>query len=266
VEGTSQWFQGRKLIPSKKFAPKYHRLLAQQNGIGWRQIFNGRMTTEWARLQDDYYYNARQRKHEEAAGNQVLVPGASRHARSGTSWTSEIIVSLWDQWYKVWTLRNANIHGHDKATRAKHQIEVDQRRLQTIYQNRQHLEPSIQDLLFATAEDHQRECSPLAIRNWLSINETIILQSIKNAKTRAIQGVRSIKTYFRAANKTAKPMTRQSPRTPISQRSLQQPRKNSILSYFATGRPPGKTHSTPSLQQLNNDEQDDQPNTLSNQK
>jgi hypothetical protein len=32
----------------------YHTLIQQQSRIGWRQLFNGRISTEWARLQDDY--------------------------------------------------------------------------------------------------------------------------------------------------------------------------------------------------------------------
>jgi hypothetical protein len=27
-----------------------HKLIQQQNALGWRQLFNGRMSTEWARI------------------------------------------------------------------------------------------------------------------------------------------------------------------------------------------------------------------------
>jgi hypothetical protein len=136
------------------------------------------MGTEWACLQDDYYYNSKQRTNAMASRTHILQSGASRYSRSGTTWTSDIIVVLWDQWYKVWTIRNAYIHGHDKETRDKRQCEIDEHRLRSIYKNRHQMEPSVQDLLFESVETHQSECGPLAIRNWLSIHKTTFLQSL----------------------------------------------------------------------------------------
>ena len=150
-----------------------------------------------------------------------------------------IIVELWDQWYKVWILRNTAIHGHDRETREKHQHEVDRQRLQTIYQSRQNLEPSIQDLLFSTVEEHQRMCGPQAIRNWLAINETVFMQSIKNVTRRAIQGVRSIRTYFNTGTHTNDRTQHSTNRIPQHAKRRAPSTKNSIAEYFATGRPPG---------------------------
>ena len=240
------WFQGQDSINPITLHPKYHRLVAQQNSIGWRQLFNGRLSTEWARLQEDHYHVSKQKMDTTATGTSFHNSRASRYARNGTSWTSAIIVELWEQWYKVWILRNTDIHGHDQETRLKHQIEVDRQRLQTIYQNRQKLEPSIQDLLFSTVEEHQRKCSPQAIQNWLSINEAVFMQSIKNVTRRAIQGVRSIRTYFnniqdingRNANTPAGSSHRIRP-TQLTKSKVSSS-QTTIASYFATGRPPGR--------------------------
>jgi hypothetical protein len=246
VHSLSLWFQGQPVIGPAVSNPKYHRLLAQQQSIGWRQLFNGRMSKEWARLQDDYYYNSKQRMESRAPGTRTTTSSATRYTRNGTGWTCEIIVTLWDQWYKVWTLRNSVIHGHDQETRVKHQIEVDQQRLQTIYRHRQQLEPSVQDLLFPTIDEHQRIYGPQAIRNWLSINEPVFIQSIKNVKKRAIQGVRSMRAYFNvsSANDTSDKtndctnQTRHHLQIPKAKQKMTSP-KNSIASYFSTGRPPG---------------------------
>jgi hypothetical protein len=162
------------------------------------------------------------------------------HMRSGTQWTGEIIATLWDQWYKVWTMRNSAIHGHDQESRAKHQKEVDTRRLQSIYQSRHLMEPSVQDLLFPTLEEHQQARGPTAIHNWLSIHETTFIQSVKNGSRRAIQGVRSIKTYFAARLPASS--TDANHRETEAHSSNNNPhhtkRPRTILSYFATGRPP----------------------------
>ncbi len=39
------------------FPQDVRQIILQQNFIGWRQLFNGRFTIEWARVQDDYYHN-----------------------------------------------------------------------------------------------------------------------------------------------------------------------------------------------------------------
>ena len=168
---------------------------------------------------------------------------AETYTRSGNQWTGEIIVTLWDQWHKVWTMRNSVIHGHDQATRAQHQREVDMRRLQSVYQSRHLMEPSVEEILFSTIDEHQRLRGPTAIHNWLSIHETTFIQSVKNVSKRAIQGVRSIKTYFapRSSLDTPTGDHHKPTDTTTTQHQKNIKRPLTIKSYFATGRPPEST-------------------------
>ena len=239
VHGVSQWLNGQETFSDVSNIPtKYHRLISYQNNLGWRQLFNGRFCLEWARIQDDYVYI--QKLKRSTLPNRRRRPGTNSppiRLRSGTQWTGEIIATLWGQWYKVWTMRNASIHGHSQETRMNRQREVDKRRLQTIYQQRHMLEPSVQDLLFPSVEEHLQQRSPNTIHNWLSIHDTTFIQSIKNVSKRAIQGVRSIKTYF-TVRTTQHRLPSVTERTQVrGQHSIQ--RKLTIPSYFATGRPPG---------------------------
>ena len=242
VQGTSQWLNGQETISPGDFPSRYHRLISQQNGIGWRQLFNGRLCTEWARIQDDYVYLEMLRRSDEGRRMNTTTPRQDTRHKNGTQWSGEIIVALWEQWYKVWVQRNAIIHGHDQASRARQQQTTDVHRLQSIYQSRHLMEPSVQDLLFDTVEEHQQQRSPTTtIHNWLSIHETTFIHSMKQASKQAIQGVRSIRSYFSvrqpahntqvstATHHTAAPPT-------IIQRRDRRPR--TILSYFSTGRPP----------------------------
>lgn len=240
VQGISLWMKGQDTLLPKDYSPKYQRLITQQNDIGWRQLFNGRMSTEWARLQDDYTYLKELRRSEENRGPRTknTISNASR-TRNGTQWTAEIIIVLWEQWYKVWVQRNAVIHGHDQATRARQQQKLDNQRLESIYQSKHLMEPSVQDLLFDTIDEHRQQRSHSTIHNWLSIHETTFIQSVKNVSKRAIQGVRSIKSFFPIQKHRDQqqefPNSQQitSSRTPRTVR-----RQRTILSYFATGRPP----------------------------
>jgi hypothetical protein len=116
----------------------------------------------------------------------------------GHSGSSRIIEEIWLLWDEVWTIRNTMVHGKDKESRLKRQQETDDYRLPTIYDNRHNLEPSVQRLASVPTilDEHRNHSSPQAIHHWLSVHEATFLGSLKNVKKRAIQGVRSIRSYF----------------------------------------------------------------------
>ena len=245
VQGISQWLHGTDQMNYLTFQPKYRGVITQQNDIGWRQLFNGRMGNEWARVQDDYAYVQKMRKPENPS---TVKQSSTTHQqttriRTGTQWSSEIIITLWEQWHHVWEMRNAVIHGHNQASRAKQQQAKDIHRLQSIYGTRHLMEPSVQDLLFPTVEDHQQQRNTSAIHNWLAIHEITFINSVKQASKRALRGVRSIKTYFSVLTPSLS-HTGDTPAQPDPQNLTSQIGTNSrrpqttILSYFATGRPP----------------------------
>jgi hypothetical protein len=154
------------------------------------------MVEEWARLQDDYAHKHKIRGTDAGTPPTTHTTQQDIRARNGTQWTGEIIVTLWERWYIVWTMRNMAIHGHDQETKARQLRKNDLHRLQSIYDQKHMLEPSMQELLFTSIEEHQQQRGSTAIHNWLSIHETTFIQSVKQATKRAIQGVRSLKTYF----------------------------------------------------------------------
>jgi hypothetical protein len=75
---------------------------------------------------------------------------AKRYAgqRNGTTWTTEVINVLWDNWAVVWASRNAAIHGHDEATRSQQRDRLNRQRLEAIYEAKMEMEPRIRELLY----------------------------------------------------------------------------------------------------------------------
>ena len=69
------------------------------------------------------------------------------------------------------------------------------RRLTAIYDQRNHMEPSAQSLLFSEIR-HHLEQPPWVIQNWITINGPVFMASLRTVKAKAIQNVRSIQTYF----------------------------------------------------------------------
>ena len=61
-----------------RYDMRYHQLIQEQNDIGWRHIFNGRLALKWSELQADHLF---------------AINNTEKHL-SGTLWTSAIMESL----------------------------------------------------------------------------------------------------------------------------------------------------------------------------
>jgi hypothetical protein len=92
-------------------------------------------------------------------------------------------------------LRNDDVHGKDAAAKAIAEKREVSRRLTTIYDQRTDMEPSAQSLLFPDIRTHLEQ-PPWVIQNWITINGPVFMTSVRNVKAKAIQNVRSIRTYF----------------------------------------------------------------------
>jgi hypothetical protein len=66
----------------------------------WGQLFNGRISKEWSNLQDEY----------------LLDQGIHNKKQTGQLWATQLLISIWDGWKLVWTIRNEVIHGHNRAS------------------------------------------------------------------------------------------------------------------------------------------------------
>jgi exonuclease III len=161
--------------------PTLLRLITQQSLIGWQEMFRGRFSSEWARRQDEYYW-----QHREELPHSKM---------SGQSWQVKLICKIWELWMEVWKIRNQALHGYDDRTRNEAERREIFRTLEEIYRNRHDFEPSVQGLLHPTIEAHRQE--PLWVtRNWISTNRGLMQESMRRVRTMALRGVRSIRTYF----------------------------------------------------------------------
>jgi hypothetical protein len=61
LDGIDAWFN-QSDFDYTGYPSIYHQLYQEQARIGWRHIFNGRFSEEWAYLQDNYLYT--QKKHQ----------------------------------------------------------------------------------------------------------------------------------------------------------------------------------------------------------
>ena len=184
-DGICGWCTHSADVPFRLDASQYHpalrRLIWQQNRIGWQQLFLGRFSQEWGALQDAYY--ARKLTDEETK------------RRTGPRWQVTIISLLWDRWYKLWELRNKDLHGATAQQRAEAARREAYRDLRDIYDVRAHLESPLQALLLENVETHMAHPT-WHIQEWLAINSQLFREGIRRWRAQLRVGTPSIRSFF----------------------------------------------------------------------
>jgi hypothetical protein len=123
LKGFQQWFQTQQefSLGSEVYDYDIQQLIYQQNKIGWRQLFHGRYSVEWAKIQEIHY---RSSKNDDES---------STVKKSGERWLVNLILFVWDKWYALWKQRNQELHGVDALTRAAAEQKEIRRQLRDIY-------------------------------------------------------------------------------------------------------------------------------------
>ena len=148
------------------YPQRFHLLIRQQTAIGWRQIFNGRMSTEWNRLQADYDFNNRKSDYHTLC-----------------LWTTNIVCNIWNDWYHLWELRNGVIHGHDSTSCHKAKRDLAEKEICMIYDSRDTMLPADRDHhLEDDVEDHITGKTTKRLQNWLNTYRGLFKKSISEAK------------------------------------------------------------------------------------
>ena len=185
IDGIEGWLDSEDpesyRLESALYDDEFHRLIEQQNTIGWNQVFLGHFSWEWSDMQDAY--------------NVTRPDYNPKKSRKGAKWQSLIIGRLWTQWYLLWESRNKDVHGAD----AKQSAEVERRNalrtLTDLYDLRNHYAPSAQDLLMKDIRDHSTR-STWNIKSRITINQPVLRTSYKRARKMAIRGMRSLRHYW----------------------------------------------------------------------
>ncbi|KAI2497031.1 hypothetical protein MHU86_793 [Fragilaria crotonensis] len=122
-------------------SPSIRRLVFQQNAIGWNHIvFLGRFSQESGSHQDEYY------------ARPAHTIETKRY--TGQRWQIAVIRSIWQQWFLLWALRNKALHGADARLQTQAERRVVERTLTDLYDYRNQMEPSVQQLLHRYLAEH----------------------------------------------------------------------------------------------------------------
>ena len=190
VEGLECWFDGddNPEISLDRYPSDLHALIRQQNHVGWKHIMLGRFVNEWRRIQSRYSEtNIQPTRFDDSA---------VQYKRTPELWLKGLISVMWDQWYVLWEDRNQDLHGRDAQTRQSKLRQDVQRQLGEIYSQQQFMDPNVRSLLLRDPDAHTMQSLHVTV-NWLRTNTPIFKENIKKVRRMALQGVRSIRTYFR---------------------------------------------------------------------
>jgi hypothetical protein len=121
-----------------------------QSAIRWEQILKGRFSLEWARAQSTF---ARRAGHSH---------------NDGQEWTTSMADFMLDQWWKLWTSRNDDRHGHDYATQLQAANQQALRELEQFYERYSMHTPQQLRWLFDIPLSIRRQWPTHAIRQWLN--------------------------------------------------------------------------------------------------
>mmetsp|Transcript_5145 Transcript_5145/g.7929 ORF Transcript_5145/g.7929 Transcript_5145/m.7929 type:complete len:230 (-) Transcript_5145:463-1152(-) len=92
TKGLQSWRKNEELN-TDNFPEWYHQLISEQNAIGWRQLFNGRWSTQWSVIQHQHYQQKKTKN------------------QTGHKWSKQMLLVICYLWGDLWKCRNSTEHG-----------------------------------------------------------------------------------------------------------------------------------------------------------
>jgi hypothetical protein len=169
--------------------PRFRALLQAQTNIGWSQIFQSGLVTNWAILQEDFLetHNAEFK--------------LDRRYWTGDIWARKLISLLWLAIRAQWDLRNADRHGRTKA--ANHAIR--HKRLITaitaLHQNAPLMLATDRDVLDAEPIPVETVQNPARLELWVHRTRTIATRSKADATDAIRRTHKRLTHYFKCRRK-----------------------------------------------------------------
>mmetsp|Transcript_5146 Transcript_5146/g.7930 ORF Transcript_5146/g.7930 Transcript_5146/m.7930 type:complete len:235 (-) Transcript_5146:487-1191(-) len=189
TKGLQSWRKNEELN-TDNFPEWYHQLISEQNAIGWRQLFNGRWSTQWSVIQHQHYQQKKTKN------------------QTGHKWSKQMLLVIWDLWDELWKCRNSTEHG-DSIT-DQHAITRGRllQELKDLYADSTNYVPSDRKFLLQNYQEHAKK-SYLSISSWLAFYIPILKNSQIRAAQNSTTNMKSLSAYFSTKLPTMGPRRQQ---------------------------------------------------------
>lgn len=167
--------------PLAAYPERYHPLIISQTAIGWNQLYMGRWSIHWRKLQFAH----------------LTLHDAHTSKCNSRTWLTTAAHCLLDQWLKLWQTRNETRHGVDKAAQRTTRLHIVHNQLRELYLLRSLVRPCDRALFHADLNTHLAAHPALAIlENWVAMYWDPIHASVRRAQELGIARVNSIRNWL----------------------------------------------------------------------
>jgi hypothetical protein len=179
TKGLESWFTG-DLLSTDGFPPDFHRLIHEQNAIGWYALLRGFTSRQWTIHQHTHLF------HNDKVTKTV----------TGALWMVSLLQVIWDQIFVLWDLYKSDLHGIDVKAQATIKKRHLRQKIQALHDRRAEVRQSDQRWFIQDVDSYLARATPTAMTNWLATYEAIILDGIRLGHVDAIANTRSLRAYF----------------------------------------------------------------------
>jgi hypothetical protein len=160
--------------------PDVPRLRQEQTQLGWDQLFRGRLSCKWAKLQQAF----------------LLTLVVYRRYFTGDVWVRKLINLLWCFTRSTWDARNVDCHGHTPLQNQAIWRNRLQALVHVIYDSSPLMLAADRDIFSLPAEERLTTHHPAQIELWISRAKPIVAISIRKASTAIKRTFQSITSFF----------------------------------------------------------------------
>ena len=151
-DGLQRWLGDDNPLQLTQYPQAYHRLITNQNQIGWAHLFRGRWSSEWRKMHTNY-----------------ICDHSSDNSLSGTTWVTLKGQQLLETWFTLWETRNLERHGRDEQERQAKRANLIRSQLEELYKLKSKVLPAHRRLFLTDAKTHFEMTTVLdSLDDWIS--------------------------------------------------------------------------------------------------
>ena len=160
--------------------PDFEILVSCQNDIGWSHLLRGCFSHHWVQIQQAHID-----KDDEICSK----------TNSGSGWLKKVLHHIWSHLYAAWLLRNADLHGIDKADQEAKRKAKLRPAIVALYQTSATL-TYLDKRLFALPLDKRLDLNSSEQRAWISLVTPTVRQAKAEADDHLRQTQPDIRGFF----------------------------------------------------------------------
>jgi hypothetical protein len=144
---------------------RFRLLVHAQNKIGWQHLLKGRFSKQWNQIQTKHIADD---------------PDLDPEKQSGERWMKRVINHIWTNLWKVWLIRNDDLHGRDKFEKERKRIDKLTPRIIALYAQKDILLAQDKDILALPITDRLKQHSR-ELTTWLALVTPTIKRAAADA-------------------------------------------------------------------------------------